>query len=35
MQVDILFINKNHQFNKIVNELLLHRWTIIFCNPVQ
>jgi len=25
MQVDILFINKNHQFNKIVNELLLHR----------
>jgi FkbM family methyltransferase len=23
MQVDILFINKNHSFNKIVNELLL------------
>ena len=23
MQVDVLFINKNHKFNKIVNELLL------------
>jgi FkbM family methyltransferase len=23
MQVDVLFINKNHNFNKIVNELLL------------
>jgi len=24
IQVDILFINKNHKFNKIVNELFLH-----------
>ena len=23
MQVDVLFINKNHKFNNIVNELLL------------
>ena len=23
MQVDVLFINKNHKFNTIVNELLL------------
>lgn len=23
MQVDVLFINKNHSFNTIVNELLL------------
>lgn len=23
MQVDVLFINKNHNFNTIVNELLL------------
>lgn len=23
MQVDVIFINKNHQFNRTVNELLL------------
>ena len=25
MQVDVLFINKNHKFNNLANELLLHR----------
>jgi hypothetical protein len=24
MQLDVLFINKNHKFNTIVNELLLY-----------